>query len=163
MGLVGHPNAGKSTLLASITDAKPKIAEYEFTTLKPNIGIVPYRNFRSFVMADIPGLIEGASEGKGLGHQFLKHIERNKILLFMIDVEEKNPIEVYNQLMDELVGFNKDLLDKDRLIIRTKIDTVSEDVESRWSSFPEEFIDISSVSNQGLDTLKDKLVSFLSA
>ena len=114
-------------------------------------------------MADIPGLIEGASEGKGLGHQFLKHIERNKILLFMIDIEEKNPIDVYNQLMDELVGFNKDLLEKDRLIVRTKIDTTSEDVGERWSSFPEEFIDISSVSNQGLDTLKDKLVSFLSA
>ena len=163
VGLVGLPNAGKSTLLSVMTTAKPKIADYPFTTLQPHLGIVKYGEYQSFVMADIPGLIEGASEGKGLGHQFLKHIERNKILLFMIDIEEKNPIEVYNQLMDELVGFNKDLLDKDRLIIRTKIDTVSEDVDSRWSSFPEEFIDISSVSNQGLDALKDKLVSFLSA
>jgi GTP-binding protein len=114
-------------------------------------------------MADIPGLIEGASKGKGLGHQFLKHIERNKILLFLIDVEEKNPNEVYNQLLDELVNFNKDLLDKDRIVVRTKIDTISEDVDERWSSFSEEFIDISSVSNTGLNSLKDKLVSFLSA
>ena len=146
-----------------MTTAKPKIADYPFTTLQPHLGIVKYGEYQSFVMADIPGLIEGASEGKGLGHQFLKHIERNKILLFMIDIEEQNPIDVYNQLMDELVGFNKDLLDKDRLIVRTKIDIASEDVDERWSSFPEEFIDISSVSNQGLNTLKDKLVSFLSA
>ena len=163
VGLVGLPNAGKSTLLSVMTTAKPKIADYPFTTLQPHLGIVKYGEYQSFVMADIPGLIEGASEGKGLGHQFLKHIERNKILLFMIDIEEPNPINVYNQLMDELVGFNKDLLDKDRLVIRTKIDTSSKDVDSRWNSFPEEFIDISSVSNQGLDTLKDKLVSFLSA
>ena len=163
VGLVGLPNAGKSTLLSVMTTAKPKIADYPFTTLQPHLGIVKYGEYQSFVMADIPGLIEGASEGKGLGHQFLKHIERNKILLFMIDIEEQNPIDVYNQLMDELVGFNKDLLDKDRLIVRTKIDTASEDVDERWSSFPEEFIDISSVSNQGLNTLKDKLVSFLSA
>ena len=146
-----------------MTTAKPKIADYPFTTLKPHLGIVKYGEYQSFVMADIPGLIEGASEGKGLGHQFLKHIERNKILLFMIDIEEQNPIDVYNQLMDELIGFNKNLLDKDRLIVRTKIDTASEDVDKRLSSFPEEFIDISSVSNQGLNTLKDKLVSFLSA
>ncbi len=163
VGLVGLPNAGKSTLLSVMTTAKPKIADYPFTTLQPHLGIVKYGEYQSFVMADIPGLIEGASEGKGLGHQFLKHIERNKILLFMIDIEEQNPIDVYNQLMDELVGFNKDLLDKDRLIVRTKIDTASEDIDERWSSFPEEFIDISSVSNQGLNTLKDKLVSFLSA
>ena len=163
VGLVGLPNAGKSTLLSVMTTAKPKIADYPFTTLQPHLGIVKYGEYQSFVMADIPGLIEGASEGKGLGHQFLKHIERNKILLFMIDIEEQNPIDVYNQLMDELVGFNKDLLDKDRLIVRTKIDIASEDVDERWSSFPEEFIDISSVSNQGLNTLKDKLVSFLSA
>ena len=146
-----------------MTTAKPKIADYPFTTLQPHLGIVKYGEYQSFVMADIPGLIEGASKGKGLGHQFLKHIERNKILLFMIDVEESNPSDVYNQLMDELVGFNKDLLKKDRLIVRTKIDTASEDIDNRWSPFPEEFIDISSVSNKGLNTLKDKLVSFLSA
>ena len=146
-----------------MTTAKPKIADYPFTTLQPHLGIVKYCEYQSFVFADIPGLIEGASEGKGLGHQFLKHIERNKILLFMIDIEEQNPTDVYNQLMDELVGFNKDLIEKDRIIVRTKIDTVSDDVDERWSSFSEEFIDISSVSNQGLDTLKDKLVSFLSA
>ena len=151
VGLVGLPNAGKSTLLSVLTTAKPKIADYPFTTLQPHLGIVKYGEYQSFVMADIPGLIQGASKGKGLGHQFLKHIERNKILLFMIDVEEKNPIDVYNQLMDELVGFNKDLLEKDRLIVRTKIDTASEDIVERWSSFPEEFIDISSVSNIGLN------------
>ena len=163
VGLVGLPNAGKSTLLSVMTTAKPKIADYPFTTLQPHLGIVKYGEYQSFVMADIPGLIEGASKGKGLGHQFLKHIERNKILLFLIDVEEKNPNEVYNQLLDELVNFNKDLLDKDRIVVRTKIDTISEDVEERWSSFSEEFIDISSVSNTGLNSLKDKLVSFLSA
>jgi len=163
VGLVGLPNAGKSTLLSVMTTAKPKIADYPFTTLQPHLGIVKYGEYKSFVMADIPGLIEGASKGKGLGHQFLKHIERNKILLFLIDVEEKNPNDVYNQLLDELVNFNKDLLDKDRIVVRTKIDTISEDVDERWSSFSEEFIDISSVSNIGLNTLKDKLVSFLSA
>ena len=163
VGLVGLPNAGKSTLLSVMTTAKPKIADYPFTTLQPHLGIVKYGEYQSFVMADIPGLIEGASKGKGLGHQFLKHIERNKILLFLIDVEEKNPKEVYNQLLDELVNFNKDLLDKDRIVVRTKIDTISEDVDERWSSFSEEFIDISSVSNTGLNSLKDKLVSFLSA
>lgn len=163
VGLVGLPNAGKSTLLSVMTTAKPKIADYPFTTLQPHLGIVKYGEYQSFVMADIPGLIEGASKGKGLGHQFLKHIERNKILLFLIDVEEKNPNEVYNQLLDELVNFNKDLLDKDRIVIRTKIDTITEDVAERWSSFSEEFIDISSVSNTGLNSLKDKLVSFLSA
>ncbi len=163
VGLVGLPNAGKSTLLSVMTTAKPKIADYPFTTLQPHLGIVKYGEYKSFVMADIPGLIEGASKGKGLGHQFLKHIERNKILLFLIDVEEKNPNDVYNQLLDELVNFNKDLLDKDRIVVRTKIDTISEDVDERWSSFSEEFIDISSVSNIGLNTLKDKLLSFLSA
>ena len=163
VGLVGLPNAGKSTLLSVMTTAKPKIADYPFTTLQPHLGIVKYGEYQSFVMADIPGLIEGASKGKGLGHQFLKHIERNKILLFLIDIEEKNPNEVYNQLLDELVNFNKDLLDKDRIVVRTKIDTISEDVDERWSSFSEEFIDISSVSNTGLNSLKDKLVSFLSA
>ena len=163
VGLVGLPNAGKSTLLSVMTTAKPKIADYPFTTLQPHLGIVKYGEYQSFVMADIPGLIEGASKGKGLGHQFLKHIERNKILLFLIDVEEKNPNEVYKQLLDELVNFNKDLLDKDRIVVRTKIDTISEDVDERWSSFSEEFIDISSVSNTGLNSLKDKLVSFLSA
>ena len=163
VGLVGLPNAGKSTLLSVMTTAKPKIADYPFTTLQPHLGIVKYGEYQSFVMADIAGLIEGASKGKGLGHQFLKHIERNKILLFLIDVEEKNPNEVYNQLLDELVNFNKDLLDKDRIVVRTKIDTISEDADERWSSFSEEFIDISSVSNTGLNSLKDKLVSFLSA
>ena len=148
--------------MSVLTTAKPKIADYPFTTLQPHLGIVKYGEYQSFVMADIPGLIEGASKGKGLGHQFLKHIERNKILLFMIDVEENNPIDVYNQLMDELVGFNKDLLEKDRLIVRTKIDTASKDLLKDGVHF-QKFIDISSVSNKGLNVLKDKLVSFLSA
>ena len=163
VGLVGLPNAGKSTLLSVMTTAKPKIADYPFTTLQPHLGIVKYGDYQSFVMADIPGLIEGASEGKGLGHQFLRHIERNKILLFLIDCNEENPQKIYNQLIDELGNFNKNLLDKKRLIIRTKIDTISSKIEKNWSNFSEDFIDISSISRDGLDFLKDKLVSFLSA
>ena len=146
-----------------LASAKPKIADYPFTTLQPHLGIVKYGDYQSFVMADIPGLIEGASEGKGLGHQFLRHIERNKILLFLIDCNEENPQKIYNQLIDELGNFNKNLLDKKRLIIRTKIDTISSKIEKNWSNFSEDFIDISSISRDGLDILKDKLVSFLSA
>jgi len=161
IGLVGLPNAGKSTLLSVMTTAKPKIADYPFTTLQPHLGIVKYEDYQSFVMADIPGLIEGASKGKGLGHQFLKHIERNKILLFLIDIEEKTPNRVYNQLIDELSSFNKDLLDKERLVVRTKIDTVSDDVDQRWNSFPEKYIDVSSVLNDGLASLKKGIIDLL--
>ena len=161
VGLVGLPNAGKSTLLSVMTTAKPKIADYPFTTLQPHLGIVKYEDYKSFVMADIPGLIEGASKGKGLGHQFLKHIERNKILLFLIDIEEKTPNRVYNQLIEELSSFNKDLLDKERLVVRTKIDTISDDVDQRWNSFPEKYIDVSSVLNDGLASLKKGIIDLL--
>ena len=164
VGLVGLPNAGKSTLLSVMTTAKPKIADYPFTTLQPHLGIVKYGEYQSFVRADIPGLIEGASQGKGLGHQFLKHIERNRILLFLIDILELNPQDVFDKLSNELSSFNKTLMDKPTLVVRTKRDTMDEanNLEN-WKNFSEEYIDISSVSNTGLDILKDRLVSFLSS
>ena len=164
VGLVGLPNAGKSTLLSVMTTAKPKIADYPFTTLQPHLGIVKYGEYQSFVMADIPGLIEGASKGKGLGHQFLKHIERNRILLFLIDILEPNPQDVFDKLSNELSSFNKTLMDKPKLVVRTKRDTIdkAKNLEN-WKNFSEEHIDVSSVSNSGLDVLKDRLVSFLSS
>ena len=164
IGIVGKPNAGKSTLLSKISGATPKIADYPFTTLQPHLGIVKYGEYQSFVMADIPGLIEGASEGKGLGHQFLKHIERNKILLFLIDILEENPQETFDKLKKELETFNDTLMDKPTLVVRTKLDTTQDPKKlSQWNNFSEEYIDISSVSNSGLDNLKDRLVSFLSS
>ena len=164
VGLVGLPNAGKSTLLSVMTTAKPKIADYPFTTLQPHLGIVKYGEYQSFVMADIPGLIEGASQGKGLGHQFLKHIERNRILLFLIDILEPNPQDGFDKLLNELSSFNKTLMDKPKLVVRTKRDTVDEAKNlENWMNFSEDYIDISSVSNTGLDILKDRLVSFLSS
>ena len=164
VGLVGLPNAGKSTLLSVMTTAKPKIADYPFTTLQPHLGIVKYGEHQSFVMADIPGLIEGASKGKGLGHQFLKHIERNRILLFLIDILEPNPQDIFDKLSNELSSFNKTLMDKPKLVVRTKRDTIdkAKNLEN-WKNFSEEYIDVSSVSNSGLDILKDRLVSFLSS
>ena len=164
VGLVGLPNAGKSTLLSVMTTAKPKIADYPFTTLQPHLGIVKYGEYQSFVMADIPGLIEGASKGKGLGHQFLKHIERNRILLFLIDILEPNPQDIFDKLSNELSSFNKTLMDKPKLVVRTKRDTIdkAKNLEN-WKNFSEEYIDVSSVSNSGLDILKDRLVSFLSS
>ena len=119
VGLVGFPNVGKSTLLKTLTSAKPKIGNYEFTTLKPNLGIVEYRDFKSFVIADIPGIIEGASKGKGLGHQFLKHIERNRVLLFLIDSFDEKPQKTFNSLKKELSSYNKDLLLKPQILIRS--------------------------------------------
>ena len=164
VGLVGLPNAGKSTLLSVMTTAKPKIADYPFTTLQPHLGIVKYGDYQSFVMADIPGLIEGASEGKGLGHQFLKHIERNKILLFLIDILEENPQETFDKLKKELETFNDTLMDKPALVVRTKLDTIQDPKTlDQWNSFSEDYIDISSVSKSGLDDLKDRIVSFLSS
>ena len=121
VGLVGLPNAGKSTLLASLSSARPKIADYPFTTLSPNLGIVKYGEYGSFVMADIPGLIEGASRGKGLGHQFLRHIERNKILIFLIDSLEENPYNTLSTLEKELVDFNPDIMIKPKIICKTKV------------------------------------------
>ena len=127
VGLVGFPNAGKSTLLKTITSAKPKIGNYEFTTLKPNLGIVEYRDYRSFIVADIPGIIEGASEGKGLGHHFLRHIERNSVLLFLISSESEKIVDQYNILLNELRKYNPELLDKDRIIVISKSDLIDQE------------------------------------
>ena len=167
VGLVGHPNVGKSTLLASITDAKPKIADYEFTTLKPNIGIVPYHDFRSFIMADIPGIIEGASSGKGLGHYFLRHIERNSILLFMIPSDTNDLKKEFEVLISELKEYNSELLDKDFAVALTKcdlldhelIDEYEREMKSIFKNIP--FFMISSISAIGLNKLKDGLWKLL--
>ena len=166
VGLVGFPNAGKSTLLSVITDAKPKIADYEFTTLKPNLGIVKYRDFRTFIMADIPGIIEGASEGKGLGHYFLRHIERNSTLLFMIPSDSDDIVTSYKILLKELKKYNHEMLDKSRLIAITKSDLLDEELIKEIEleikeKIKEEFIFISSISNTGLTELKDKIWKML--
>ena len=166
VGLVGFPNAGKSTLLSVITDAKPKIADYEFTTLKPNLGIVKYRDYKTFIMADIPGIIEGASDGKGLGHYFLRHIERNSTLLFMIPSDSDDIVNSYNILLKELKKYNPEMLDKSRLIAITKSDLLDDELmdEIRLEirdKIQEEFIFISSISNVGLVELKDKIWEML--
>ena len=166
VGLVGFPNAGKSTLLSVITDAKPKIADYEFTTLKPNLGIVKYRDFKTFVMADIPGIIEGASDGKGLGHFFLRHIERNSTLLFMIPSDSDDIVNSYNILLKELKKYNPEMLDKSRLIAITKSDLLDDELRDEirleiGKKIKEEFIFISSISNVGLVELKDKIWEML--
>ena len=166
VGLVGFPNAGKSTLLSVITDAKPKIADYEFTTLKPNLGIVKYRDFRTFIMADIPGIIEGASEGKGLGHYFLRHIERNSTLLFMIPSDSDDIVTSYKILLKELKKYNPEMLDKSRLIAITKSDLLDDELIKEIEfeikeKIDEEFLFISSISNLGLIELKDKIWEML--
>lgn len=164
VGLVGFPNAGKSTLLAAITAAKPKVADYAFTTLTPNLGIVPYRDHKSFVMADIPGIIEGAHEGKGLGLRFLRHIERNSVLLFMVPVDSKDIRNDYEVLLNELREYSPELLDKDRLLAITKCDMLDEEMmEQMRTELPEDVdhVFISSVSGLGLDKLKDKLWGML--
>jgi GTP-binding protein len=160
VGLVGLPNAGKSTLLSSISSARPKIADYPFTTLKPNLGIVKYGEYESFVMADIPGLIEGASLGKGLGHQFLRHIERNRIHIYLIDCMEDNPYDVYITLKNELKNFNEDLIKKPSLICRTKSD-LKQELSPQWSDFNEKIYDISSLTKEGVDQLIHSLVEVL--
>ncbi|MBT8182798.1 MAG: 50S ribosome-binding GTPase, partial [Eudoraea sp.] len=163
VGLVGFPNAGKSTLLSVMTSAKPKIADYEFTTLKPNLGIVKYRDFRSFVMADIPGIIEGAAEGKGLGHYFLRHIERNSILLFLIPADSTDISQEYEVLLNELRKYNPELLDKNRLVAISKSDMLDDEligeikIELDRDLKETPYIFISSVSEMGLDELKDRL------
>lgn len=160
VGLVGFPNAGKSTLLSTVSAAKPEIADYPFTTLVPNLGIVEYRNYKSFVMADIPGIIEGAHQGKGLGHRFLKHIERNALLLFMIPADSKDIKEEYNILLRELGEFNRELLDKDRVLAITKSDMLDEELMNEIKQdLPTdvETVFISSVSQYGITELKDKL------
>jgi len=159
VGLVGFPSVGKSTLLSVVSAAKPKIAEYHFTTLTPNLGIVAYRGEQSFVMADIPGIIEGAHEGKGLGLRFLRHIERNSVLLFMVAADSKDIHEEYNILLSELKAFNPELLDKQRLLAITKSDMLDEElieeIEKDLPDIPYTFI--SSVAQQGLVELKDML------
>ncbi|MDX1365314.1 GTPase ObgE [Arenibacter latericius] len=167
VGLVGFPNAGKSTLLSVLTSAKPKIADYEFTTLKPNLGIVQYRDFQSFVIADIPGIIEGAAEGRGLGHYFLRHIERNSTLLFLISADTNDIKEEYEILLDELRRYNPDLLEKKRLLAISKSDMLDEELmaemkkelDKEFKEIPYMFI--SSVAQLGLVELKDKLWAML--
>ncbi|MFT6053681.1 MAG: GTP-binding protein [Roseivirga sp.] len=158
VGLVGFPNAGKSTLLSVVSAAKPEIADYAFTTLVPNLGVVPYRDHRSFVMADIPGIIEGAAEGKGLGTRFLRHIERNSILLFMIPADSDNIEKEYQILLGELTKFNPELLDKERILAISKCDMLDEElIEEMKSLLPKNLptLFISSLANMGLVALKD--------
>ena len=160
VGLVGFPNAGKSTLLSVITSAKPKIADYAFTTLKPNLGIVKYRDFKSFVMADIPGIIEGAAEGKGLGHYFLRHIERNSTLLFLIPADSNDIKKEYKILLNELKKHNPELLDKERLLAISKADMLDDELkEEIKKELPKNvsYIFISSLTTEGITELKDKL------
>ncbi len=160
VGLVGFPNAGKSTLLAAITAAKPKIDSYPFTTIVPNLGIVPYHGHLSFIMADIPGIIEDAHLGKGLGHRFLKHIERNAVLLFMVPADTDHIGNEYNVLLHELEMFNEELLDKPRILAVTKSDMIDDELkEMLKSDLPPgiKTVFISSVTNKGLKELKDML------
>jgi len=164
VGLVGFPNAGKSTLLSVVSSAKPKIANYAFTTLEPNLGIVEVRDHKSFVMADIPGIIEGAHEGKGLGTRFLRHIERNSILLFMIPADSDDIRRDYGILLGELTQYNPELLDKQRLLAITKCDMLDDELmEQMRSQLPEgvKSIFISSVSGLNITQLKDMLWSAL--
>lgn len=166
VGLVGFPNAGKSTLLSVISAAKPKIANYAFTTLVPNLGMVQYRDGRSFVMADIPGIIEKAHEGKGLGIRFLKHIERNAVLLFMVPADSEDINKEYLILLNELTQYNPELLDKPRLLAITKSDMLDEEMKELINESLEVDIDhlyISSVAQQGIAELKDKLYSMITA
>ena len=160
VGLVGFPNAGKSTLLSALSSARPKIANYPFTTLEPSLGIVGYRDHKSFVMADIPGIIEGASEGKGLGLRFLRHIERNSLLLFMVPGDTDDIKKEYEILLNELRNFNPDMLDKHRVLAVTKCDLLDEElIEMLKETLPDDLpvVFISSVANMGLTELKDLL------
>lgn len=160
VGLVGFPNAGKSTLLSAVSAAKPKIADYPFTTMEPNLGLVPYRDNRSFVIADIPGIIEGASEGRGLGLRFLRHIERNSTLLFMIPADSNDIKKDYDILLNELRTYNPEMLDKQRLLAVTKCDMLDgELIEEMRQDLPDGVpaVFISAVAGKGLDELKDML------
>jgi len=159
VGLVGFPNAGKSTLLSVVSAAKPKIADYPFTTLVPNLGIVRYRDDRSFVMADIPGIIEGAHEGKGLGLRFLRHIERNSMLLFMVPADSEDIYAQYEVLVNELKMYNPELLDKKRALAITKCDLVDEQAKKKIAKHLPDIpaVFISSVTGEGIDRLKDML------
>lgn len=159
VGLVGFPNAGKSTLLSVVSAAKPKIADYPFTTLVPNLGIVRYRDDRSFVMADIPGIIEGAHEGKGLGLRFLRHIERNSMLLFMVPADSEDIYAQYEILVNELKMYNPELLDKKRALAITKCDLVDDQAKKKIAKHLPDIpaVFISSVTGEGIDQLKDML------
>lgn len=162
VGLVGFPNAGKSTLLSALTTAKPKIADYPFTTLEPNLGIVKYGEYKSFVMADIPGLIEGAGEGRGLGHKFLKHVERTRVLLILIECTDDEPESSLKKLQEELKQFNPGLLEKKSIIVRTKIDlAVGEESSDKWKAEAGKVLDISAVTRSGLDKLVDAIAKEL--
>jgi GTP-binding protein len=165
VGLVGFPNAGKSTLLSVLSAAKPKIADYPFTTLEPNLGIVAYRDNQSFVMADIPGIIEGAAEGRGIGLRFLRHIERNSVLLFLIPADSNDIKADYDVLLGELEQYNPELLDKQRLLAITKCDLLDEQLmqEMRQDLPDIPTVFISSVSGLGLNPLKDQLWECLNA
>jgi GTP-binding protein len=159
VGLVGFPNAGKSTLLSKLSAAKPEIADYPFTTLVPQLGIVPYRDFRSFIMADIPGIIEGAHEGRGLGLRFLRHIERNSLLLFLVPADSNDIHDEYRILLNELKQYNPELLDKKRVLAISKADMLDEelmhDLSKDLPNIPHVFI--SSHNQTGLTQLKDML------
>ena len=160
VGLVGFPNAGKSTLLSAVSSAKPKIANYPFTTLEPNLGIVSYRDGKSFVMADIPGIIEGASAGKGLGLRFLRHIERNSLLLFMVPADSDDIRKEYEILLNELRTFNPEMLDKQRVLAITKCDMLDQELMDEIEpTLPESIphVFISAISGLGISTLKDML------
>lgn len=166
VGLVGFPNAGKSTLLSTVSAARPKIADYAFTTLEPSVGIVNYYDDKSFVMADIPGIIEGASEGKGLGHRFLRHIERNSVLLFLVPADSKDILAEYKILLKELKKFNPELLDKQRILAVSKSDMLDEELKKEIRphlprKIPTVFI--SSVANEGIKELKDLIWKTLNA
>ena len=166
VGLVGFPNAGKSTLLSSLSSARPKIADYPFTTLEPSLGIVSYRDNQSFVMADIPGIIEGASEGRGLGLRFLRHIERNSLLLFMVPADADDIRQAYEVLLEELRKFNPGLLQKHRILAVTKCDLIDEELISMLrAELPADVpaVFISAVTGYGLTELKDKLWSELNS
>lgn len=167
VGLVGFPNAGKSTLLAALTAAKPKIADYEFTTLKPNLGIVEYRDFKSFVMADIPGIIEGAAEGKGLGHYFLRHIERNSVLLYVIPADTNEVLKAFKILQNELLKYNPELLDKSFMVILSKADLLDDELLDEYEKEMKKVFKkiphliISSATQYHLTELKDALWNLL--
>lgn len=160
VGLVGFPNAGKSTLLAAVSAARPEIADYPFTTLVPNLGVVAYRDYKSFVMADIPGIIEGASQGKGLGLRFLRHIERNSILLFLVASDSEDIKAEYQTLLRELTLYNPTLLDKSRILAISKSDIISEEDRNELkNSIPDDipYLFISSVTQEGIEQLKDQI------